>query len=201
MITETLKWYLPLFLFVYLFITFFLPSYLVYKRTGIKPVTFGKTDGAHDYIGRLMKAVTGLLVAVVLLFSLGDKGYCYAVPVDYLQQEWVQVAGLVLMHLSLPWIVVAQYQMRNAWRIGIDENNKTELVTGGVFRFSRNPIFLGMMLSILGIFLVIPNALTLVVLLVSYVLIQVQIRLEEAFLARQHGAVYTTYRTTVRRLV
>ncbi|HEY1021628.1 MAG TPA: isoprenylcysteine carboxylmethyltransferase family protein [Flavisolibacter sp.] len=201
MTTEILQGYLPLFLLLYLFFTFVLPSYRVYRQTGINPVTFGKSDTAHDYIGRLMKVVTGLLLAVVLLFSFGSKGYRYAVPVDYLQQGAVQTAGLVLMHLSLGWILVAQYQMRQAWRIGIDESHPTALVTAGVFRLSRNPVFLGMLLSLLGIFLVLPNALTLVVLVASYILIQVQIRLEEAYLLRQHGQAYAEYRSQVRRLV
>lgn len=201
MTTEILQGYLPLFLLLYLFFTFVLPSYRVYRQTGINPVTFGKSDTAHDYIGRLMKRTTALLVAVVLLFSFGSKGYRYAVPVDYLQQGAVQTAGLVLMHLSLGWILVAQYQMRQAWRIGIDESHPTALVTAGVFRLSRNPVFLGMLLSLLGIFLVLPNALTLVVLVASYILIQVQIRLEEAYLLRQHGQAYAEYRSRVRRLV
>jgi protein-S-isoprenylcysteine O-methyltransferase Ste14 len=51
---------------------------------------------------------------------------------------------------------IAQYQMSNSWRIGIDEKNKTELVTKGIF-YSRNPIFLGMIISILGIFLILPT--------------------------------------------
>ena len=69
----------------------------------------------------------------------------------------------------------------------------------GVFRFSRNPIFLGMMLTLLGLFLVIPNALTLLTLVMGVVLIQIQVRLEEEFLARTHGEAYIEYKQHVRR--
>ena len=198
---ETLQWYLPLFLLLYLLVVFVVPSYRVYKQTGINPVTFGKSDNAHDYIGLLMKLATGLLVAVVLLFSFWQQGYLYTAPFGYLDKNWVQVTGLVLMHVSLLWIIVAQQQMRNSWRIGIDEKNRTELVTRGIFSLSRNPVFLGMLVSLLGVFLVIPNSITLALLLVNYCLIQIQIRLEESFLIQQHGEAYRRYQNRVRRLV
>ena len=196
-----LRWYLPLFLLTYLLFTFVIPSYRVYKRTGINPVTFGKDDHPHDYIGRLMKTVTGLLAAVVLFYSFLENGYNYLLPFWYLEQSWMQITGLLLMHLSLFWIIIAQYQMHNSWRIGIDEQHRTALVTTGVFRLSRNPIFLGMILSVLGIFLVLPNALSLLTTVLSYVLIQIQIRLEEAFLVRSHGELYKRYKSRVRRLL
>jgi protein-S-isoprenylcysteine O-methyltransferase Ste14 len=41
-----------------------------------------------------------------------------------------------------------------SWRIGIDQSHRTNLVQSGVFSLSRNPIFLGMMLTLFGLFLV-----------------------------------------------
>ena len=106
-----------------------------------------------------------------------------------------------LIHLSLLWISVAQYQMSNSWRIGIDENNKTELITKGLFSYSRNPIFLGMIISVAGIFFILPNALTFFLILSTYIVIQIQIRLEEEFLEKQHGQEYLSYKQTTKRLL
>ena len=86
-----------------------------------------------------------------------------------------------------------------SWRIGIDEEHRTPLVREGVFGVSRNPIFLGMMLTLLGLFLVIPNAVTLHVLGLGVVLIQIRVRLEEEFLSGAHGEAYAEYRRDVRR--
>ena len=83
--------------------------------------------------------------------------------------------------------------------IDIDEEHRTPLVRKGVFGVSRNPIFLGMMLTLLGLFLVIPNAVTLLALVLGVVLIQIQVRLEEEFLSRVHGDDYADYRRDVRR--
>jgi protein-S-isoprenylcysteine O-methyltransferase Ste14 len=53
----------------------------------------------------------------------------------------------------------------------------------------------------MGLFFTTPNALTGIFLLLGYVLIQIQIRLEEEFLTQQHGAHYLTYKKKVRRLI
>jgi protein-S-isoprenylcysteine O-methyltransferase Ste14 len=89
--------------------------------------------------------------------------------------------------------------MGNAWRIGIDEKNETELVSNGLFLLSRNPIFLSMRINLIGLFLVLPNAVTLALVAAGEVLMQVQVRLEEAHLESLHGAKYMEYRSTVRR--
>jgi protein-S-isoprenylcysteine O-methyltransferase Ste14 len=198
---EVLKYYLPIFLVAYLLITFVLPSVRVYKQTGINPVTFGKTDNAHDYIGTIMKVLTAVLVAAVLLFSFSRDAYNYLNPFEYLQKEWIAYTGLVLIHAALFWIMIAQSQMKQSWRIGIDEKNKTSLVTRGLFSISRNPVFLGMIVSTVGVFLILPNAITLFVAATSNVVIQIQIRLEEEHLQRMHGANYSQYKKTVRRLI
>ena len=103
------------------------------------------------------------------------------------------------MFIALIWTIIAQYQMQDSWRICIDAEKKTELITNGLFLYSRNPIFLGMILSLLGLFLVTPNSFTLLFLILGYVLIQIQIRLEEEFLVGQHGETYKIYKSQVRR--
>lgn len=198
---EVLKYYMPLFLIAYLLITFVLPIVRVYKQTGINPVTFGKSDNAHDYIGTVMKVLTGLLIIAVLLFSFSTTAYNYLNSFEYLQQDWITYTGLLLVHASLIWIVVAQAHMKQSWRIGIDEKNKTSLITNGIFSISRNPIFLGMIISTAGLFLILPNAITFFVAAASYIVIQIQIRLEEEHLVKQHGRGYEAYKQKVKRLL
>lgn len=198
---QFLRYYLPFFLLAYLLISFVLPSVRVYRKTGINPVTFKKTDSVHDYIGFVMKLLTGLFVLAVVIYSFSSSAYRWLVPVPYLDKEVVKLAGLVLAHVALLWIVIAQQQMKNSWRIGIDEKNKTGLVTNGLFRVSRNPVFLGMLCSVAGLFLLLPNLLTFCSMVCIYIVIQVQIRLEEAFLEKQHGLPYKAYKKQTRRLI
>ena len=196
-----LNFYLPLYLVLYMMVAFVLPSYRTYKQTGINPITFGKTGNAHDYIGFVMKVLIALLFIAVFIYSFNDKAYQYLVPISYLMKDVFMIVGSILIHLSLLWISVAQYQMSNSWRIGIDENNKTELITKGLYSYSRNPIFLGMIISVAGIFFILPNALTFFLILSTYIVIQIQIRLEEEFLEKQHGQEYLSYKQTTKRLL
>ncbi len=196
-----LRIYFPIYLLLYLLVAFVIPSYRTYKKTGINPIAFGEKDNTHDYIGFIMKILIGLLFLAVLLYSFGDRFYFYASAITFLENYYLQIVGLVIIHVSLFWIMIAQFQMSTSWRIGIDEVNKTALKTAGIFGISRNPIFLGMMLSVVGVFFILPNALTFFLTFCTYFVIQIQIRLEEAFLEKQHGVSYLDYKKKVKRLI
>ena len=194
-----MKYFLPVYLFVYILVAFVWRSYLVWKRTGINPVTFKGSDNAHDFVGRIFKLVFALIVLVVFLYSFFPYAYAHTAPIQLLEHRWLTWVGVLLLLLSLFWIALAQSQMGAAWRIGIDTEHRTPLVQEGVFRISRNPIFLGMMITLLGLFLSIPNALTLLAFVLGAVLIGVQVRLEEEYLAQVHPDAYPEYRQRVRR--
>jgi protein-S-isoprenylcysteine O-methyltransferase Ste14 len=196
-----LKYYLPFYLVAYLAIAFFIPTYRTYKKARINPITFGRSDTAHNYIGFVMKVLIALLFLSVLLFSFGLPYYKFLVPISHLEIYDLRIIGLCITHLSLIWIAIAQYQMSTSWRIGIDEENDTKLVTNGIFSISRNPIFFGLIASVFGLFLIIPNALTFLVTATTYFVIQIQIRLEEEFLEKKHGALYTHYKLKTRSVI
>ena len=197
----SLKYFLPLYLLVYFIAAFFWRSFMVWKRTGINPVVFKGTDDAHDFIGRVFKLLFALIVAVVLAYSVWPEVYRYAAPINWLEHTWLKWTGVVLLLISIVWTVIAQAQMDKSWRMGIDQEHRTSLVRSGVFGLSRNPIFLGMMLTLVGLFLVIPNALTLLAFVMGVVLIQIQVRLEEEFLTKAHGVEYDQYKRKVRRWI
>ena len=194
-----LRYFLPLYLAAYFFAAFFWRSVVVWKRTGVNPLVFKGSDNAQDYIGRVFKILFVALVAAVSVYSISERLYQYLTPITWLERPGLQAAGVVLLLSSLAWTVVAQAQMGESWRIGIDEERRTPLVRKGVFGLSRNPIFLGMMLTLLGLFLVTPSAVTLLVLGLGVVLIQIQVRIEEEFLSGAHGRDYEEYRRDVRR--
>jgi len=196
-----LRYFLPLYLVAYFFAAFFWRSFVVWKRTGVNPLVFKGSDDAHDYIGRVFKLLFAAVVAAVAVYSLSERLYEYLTPMAWLERPWLRWAGVALLLVSLAWTVVAQAQMGESWRIGIDEERRTPLVCKGVFGLSRNPIFLGMISTLLGLFLVMPNAVTLLVLGLGVVLIQIQVRLEEEFLSRAHGDDYADYRRDVRRWI
>jgi protein-S-isoprenylcysteine O-methyltransferase Ste14 len=195
----TIKYVLPIYLVIYFATAFLGRSFLIWKRTGINPYTLGNADNAHDFVGLLFRLVLVACIIVVGVYALWPAGYQYLIPIFWLQHTSVIVLGLGLLVISLVWTLIAQAQMGKSWRIGIDVEHRTELVQTGIFRLSRNPIFLGMRLTLLGLFCLLPNAVTLAILAVGEVLLQIQVRLEEEYLAKIHGEDYWQYRRQTQR--
>jgi protein-S-isoprenylcysteine O-methyltransferase Ste14 len=196
-----LRYFLLACLIAYIFATFFWRSYVVWRKTGINPFTFKGSDTAHDFIGRVFKLTFAAVVLVVFVYALSPAAYAYLVPIQWLEHAVLKLIGVALLLLSLVWTVIAQSQMGEAWRIGVDSENSTPLVQTGLFRISRNPIYIGVVVTLLGLFLTIPNALTLLILVLGLVLTGVQIRLEEEHLRRMYPTEYAEYSRRVRRWI
>lgn len=196
-----LRFFIPLYLLVFFGAAFLWRSVLVWKRTGINPYTLGNNDTAHDFIGVLFRLTLLASALIAILYAFLPVAYPFLAPLAWLQQPMLAIVGSLLLLAALVWVLVAQAQMGQSWRIGIDDTNKTDLVQTGLFRLSRNPIFLGMRVMLLGFFLVLPNAATLAVWLLGDALMQIQVRLEEEHLIRLHGDLYRRYCSAVRRWI
>lgn len=192
------RYTLLIYLIVYLAVAFVLPTYRVWKRTGTNPITFRGTDSAHDYVGMLFKVLMLILSLAIGARALQPAFDEHLIPIFWLESAAARYVGYALLVASIAWIVTAQFQMADSWRIGID-SAKTQLVSTGLFSVSRNPIFLGMLGTLSGLLLVLPNAFMLLIFALGFVLIQVQVRLEEEFLKAIHGAPYIAYGDAVRR--
>lgn len=185
--------YVLVFLIIYFLVVFVIPSVRVKRKTGINPYVFKNTDSAHDYLGKVSAPITSLIFIVALVNLIYPEGLHYFAPFEWLEIYILKYTGFAIIHLTLIWIIVAQVQMSNSWRVGIDHSAKTDLKTNGLFSVSRNPVFLGMLVTLAGIFLIFPNAITLLVLVSSTLLFQVQVRLEEEYLYVTHGENYLNY--------
>lgn len=197
-----LQFYLPLFMAGFIILVFVWPSIRVYRQTGINPFRFATGHNeVHDYIGSVMKVFIALLVVIVLVYALFPAVYRNLGVFELLDIRALKWIGLALTHVSLAGILIAQNQMRTSWRIGIDYENRTVLITSGLFSVSRNPVFLFILLALVGLFLLLPNAIVFALLFAVYIVLQVTMRMEEAFLLMQHGIEYEIYKQQVRRLI
>lgn len=193
--------YILSFLSIYFVVVFVVPSVRVKRKTGINPYVFNNTDSAHDFLGKVSAPITSLIFIVALVNLFYPAGLQYFAPFTWLEISILKYTGFAFIHLALLWIIVAQVQMSNSWRVGIDHSAKTELKTNGLFSVSRNPVFLGMLVTLAGIFFILPNAITLLVATVSVMLFQVQVRLEEEYLSKTHANTYIVYCKKVRRWI
>ena len=199
--TDFIRFFIPLYFIVFFAISFLGISITVAKKIGKNPNVLPKDDSAYALIGWYFKLILAALFIYTLLLLLFPETLENAFKIQFLEDEWVQYTGMIIMVLAFIWVVMAQFQMKDSWRIGIDDQMKTELVTNGLFQFSRNPIFLGMTVSLISFFLAFPTVIAFSFSLIGIILMQIQIRLEEEHLLKQHGEIYLTYKKKVGRML
>jgi protein-S-isoprenylcysteine O-methyltransferase Ste14 len=109
--------------------------------------------------------------------------------------------GAVLLFGGLLLQAAAMLDLGASWRIGIEERARPGLVTGGLYRFSRNPIFLALIAVLAGYTLLLPTLLSALILVGACIAIRQQIAEEESYLARSYGEQYRAYARRVGRLL
>jgi protein-S-isoprenylcysteine O-methyltransferase Ste14 len=115
---------------------------------------------------------------------------------------WLHAVGVVLAVAGAGTTVWAQLDMGDSWRIGVDPNETTDLVTGGVYRAVRNPIFTAMVAATIGLALMVPSWISIAAVGVLVAALEVQVRIvEEPYLATVHGDTYASYRRSAGRFL
>lgn len=165
---------------------------LLQKKQGIRTDHLGKGKaGLVRFIEITMKVVTILLPAIELL--------CIALNISKLPTE-VRIAGVCLGLAGTAVFITAVITMKDSWRAGVANDEKTRLITTGIYRISRNPAFLGFDLVYVGILLIFFNWLLLAVSVLAIILFHIQIvYVEEKFLAAVFDGEYKDYKKRVNR--
>jgi protein-S-isoprenylcysteine O-methyltransferase Ste14 len=173
---------------------------IVFRQTGTFPVMVHGGDSAYNFILRVNLAIFVLEGVVIVCYTALDPWfYSFLVPISYLEARATQLMGIGIAYLALAWAIVAQAQMGSAWRVGIDADADGPLVTRGLYSVSRHPTYLGFVAIAVGLFLAMPNAMSLVACVLAVVILSIEVRLEEAFLRSHHGAAYDAYLKRTRR--
>jgi len=180
---------------VYLVLAVGLRILIHHRRTG--------ATGLHGVSGRPGSVEWFGGVLFVLAFGLGIAAAVLGLhPVGALDSPGVRLAGVVLFAAGAAGTLAAQAAMRSSWRIGVDERDRTPLVTGGPFGLVRNPIYSAMLPAVLGIVLVAASPAALAAFAMLVVALELQTRLvEEPHLLRVHGREYAEYAARVGRFL
>lgn len=182
----------------YFGIAFVLRSFLQWRRTG--------DTGFRGLSGTPLTADWWAGVLFVGALLVGASGPVSALagvdPLPLLEHPPIQVAGIVLASVGILATFATQVQMGASWRVGVDEDERTDLVTSGIFGVVRNPIFSAMLGTGLGLVLIVPNWPALVGLALLVIAIEIQVRsVEEPYLRTVHGTAYASYLRTTGRFV
>ncbi|MCU1278662.1 MAG: putative protein-S-isoprenylcysteine methyltransferase [bacterium] len=188
---------LPAAALVFFILAVMVPALRVRRRTGVWPIVVG-TSGApfQRIVAWLMRGFGVAVAAWLVAYAVVGPA---AVGVVALPAT-VGAAGWALVAASLALLVIAQTQMGAAWRIGIDER-ATPLVTHGLYRVVRNPIYSAMDLVLGGALLIAPSPWSLAAAVAVVVALALQTRLEERHLVALHGVRYLAYAARVGRFV
>lgn len=157
------------------------------RATGDRPWAFASAKGVQRIAGSSFAlSVATLLVAAALARDNGTN--------------WAVLAAIVAT-AGAAIVIVAQVQMGRAWRIGVREGDAPLFVSHGLFRFSRNPIFVGMMLVGLAAAMVSSTWWSWAAFVLFALSCIVQVRIEEAHLEASFGDAYRAFRRQVPRWV
>lgn len=179
-------------------IGFLVPIWRVKHLSGLNAYVLRNDDTAHGYV---TKTIRFCLISL-LLFSISIN--LSPSILDYLGTiksfaNIRNIIGITLIILAAIWGGIAQWQMGKSWRIGIDFNHNTDLIDYGLFKYSRNPIFLSIIIMLMGFFIIYANIISAIILTAAIISIQIQVRFEEDFLFSKHSQTYSAYREKVRR--
>lgn len=172
------------------------------QQTSIDPeVIYSDTRPTQKYFSNLSKIMSVSLLAILLShLTFNLEGFFY-IQSRVLLDPWFDILGMVIGFCGLIIYYIAQRTMGTSWRVGIDKNEPTELITIGVFSLIRNPTYSGLFLMCIGSFLILPSTLLLTWNLIFLVMIEFQVRNEEEFLIKSHGEKYRTYCFNTKRYI
>ncbi|NEA29978.1 methyltransferase [Actinomadura bangladeshensis] len=175
---------------VWAVLAFGLRSFLQWRRTGDTGFRGAGLDkGTVQWWARV------LFTGALLIGAAGPIAALAGLPaITVLDHTVVQAVGVVLAAAGVVATLAAQTSMGASWRIGVQDDERTELVTGGAFALARNPIFTAMIATAAGLAAMVPNAIALAGLVLTAAAIETQVRaVEEPYLLRVHGDTYAAY--------
>src|SRR5215204_2194552 len=121
---------------------------------------------------------------------------------DAIDVDALHVIGIVLAASGGLAVFAAQLGMGESWRIGVSDQERTDLVTSGWFSICRNPIYSAMVLGWTGFALMVPTWLGFAAAVVIALGLELQVRaVEEPYLLQAHGHTYREYAARVGRFL
>jgi protein-S-isoprenylcysteine O-methyltransferase Ste14 len=182
---------------LYLGLAFGLRTLIQLRRTGSTGFHgLGGRPGSAEWIagvGFTLALLLGAVAPVLALLNVVE-------PIAALDTAAAHIAGLTLALAGIGATFYAQVAMGTSWRIGVDPEERTELVTSGPFALVRNPIFAAMLPTALGLTLLVPSWVALAGLAGLVLALELQVRvIEEPYLLRAHGGAYADYAARVGR--
>ncbi|MFQ3664079.1 MAG: isoprenylcysteine carboxylmethyltransferase family protein [Chloroflexaceae bacterium] len=155
-----------------------------------------KSDSAHTSRWKIGEVIFGVPFLASLAVHLILP---FALPPGVLRQALIP-AGIALAIVGTGFIIQARRAFSRYEQPTDPGQPTSQIITTGVFTISRNPLYLGASVFLLGVALTFNLLWSLVALLFSIVLCHyILIIPEERYLVRKFGSEYETYAASVNR--
>lgn len=174
-----------------LFYTVYFVKMLIQHKHGIKTRQIGRRKEKDIHMVELLMSIATLAAPAAQLLSIAFGWSC--------MPSGARFTGFLIGMLGDIIFLISVVCMKDSWRAGIPDKDKTELVTNCIYKFSRNPAFLGFDFMYAGVLLMYFNPLTAVFSLFAAVTLHLQILQEEKYLTSVFGSSYTAYKSRVFR--
>ncbi len=162
------------------------------SKKGIKTDQIGRGKIGFVKIIELTMKVATYVVLVTEVSSIILNTNFFVIP--------IRIVGAFVGIIGVIVFIISVLTMQDSWRAGVSKEEKTELVTGGIYQISRNPAFLGFDLVYIGMVMMFFNWGLLVTSIFAVVMLHLQIvNVEEDFLMEVFGEEYLEYKEKVCR--
>lgn len=189
-----LRVFLPCYFLVYMFMGSTFNVINIRNKYGVDAGKVQKSHPIMDLGESYRNVIFGTILVMVILFAIDPSLLSWFVPIPYLDADWLRLSGVALLLISFVVVRISQSHMKSSWRAGLDlAAPPPELITAGAYTWSRNPIYVGLVATAVGLFLVLPNAVSLSIACLTLLLVEVRVRVEEEFLLRSHGERFAEY--------
>jgi len=108
-----------------------------------------------------------------------------------LEVNWMTYVGIIILVPSLSLFIIARIQLGNSFQVSAEAKN---LVTGGVYKKFRHPIYYFGTLFMLGVILILQAPIVLIMLIAVVVIQKKRIQNEEKVLEEAFGEKYLEYK-------
>ena len=173
-------------LILLVFYTFYFAKIVIQKKQSIKTNQMGIGNKPKKVLR--IERIMSLATVLACVIGVGSIFMVKHFPVTE-----IRIVGVLVGILGVIFFALATITMKTSWRVGIPEE-KTTLITQGIYHFSRNPAFVGFDLLYLSICLMFFNIPLVLVSVWAAVMLHLQILQEEKHMYHMFGDEYDTYK-------
>ena len=150
-----------------------------------------------------MKVPSRLYPPHYLVLSIASIiGIDWLVPVPFVAAAFALIGGLLFLVIGLILAASAARLFSKAKTVIVPFSESTKLVVSGAYRFTRNPMYLGMFFCLIGVTLLVNNVVGLLVLLLFFLIIRQRFVLkEEVQMQETFGDDYAQFKARIRRWI